>query len=217
MYYRLLSLLLIFLSAEPAWGTTYRLGKGRFRDDNPYGYLGAITTDGTTGAFTDASAITDWSITLWTSGEVDGVFRQVLTPENSVVSFTGPGKLDISSTSIDLPYTEDVTVFSTLAFEAVGSDENLSFISPRIGLNPVIELSPPYLPGFSAGSASIYDASEIMVLSGLTFEGDLSVTVAIAIPEPSTAILCCLGASMSCMVRRTQRLPAYKVHRFEVS
>src|SRR5262245_17271775 len=48
-------------------------------DDSPFGFSGTITTDGSTGAISSVNFIKDWSITIRSPSDVDGIATEVFT------------------------------------------------------------------------------------------------------------------------------------------
>jgi hypothetical protein len=156
-------------------------------DDSPYGFSGTITTDGRIGFFLDASFITDWSITVETPGEVDGVKTQTLTPAGgSTVSLLGPRRLiAVTPTSISLPHS--VEPFTFLDFSAVAPHGE--FIRFQAPYSVALITATGSLPGFlgAPGEILVTDSSEVGS-SNHRARYDVML-IATAIPEPSSLVL----------------------------
>jgi len=187
------SFVLLLVLMQPTHATIYSLGQYEGLPSD-YGYSGTITTDGSIGTFSNTSVITDWNIKLLTPGENDGVTNQNLVPENSMISFLGPGTLDISTTTIALSLSRSRRESSRLWFDANETDESLSFFSSRPPFPLLIS------PSFQAGLISITDFSEPLI-SLSVFQDSQAIIVAALIPEPSILCLCWTALTMLCMTR----------------
>ena len=96
--------LLLLVLMQPGYAIVYTLIPDTGLTDG-YGFSGTVTTDGSIGTFTDASAITDWNITILTPDGVDGVASQVLTPATSTKFYSPVGTGDLKITASEISIT----------------------------------------------------------------------------------------------------------------
>lgn len=175
-------LLLLLVLAQPSYAVVYTLGPDPGLTGG-YGFSGTVTTDGTTGSFSDASEITSWDITLMTPGGVDGVTSQTLTEATSTLFFffQGTGQLVITATEISI-VNSDIDNTTNLAFS--NGSEGLTFEGPKSTT----------LTGF----VSMDDVTESPAFSSDVIGDAVSAPVAFVIPEPHALCLCMIGVAVLC-------------------
>ena len=159
-------------------------------DGSPYGFSGTITTDGSTGYFSDVSFIRDWSITVETPSLFDGVSTELFTSASPPLlrTFQHSGFFPCEC----LHVTE-----SSISLVAVGSPRtnlNLGIGREGIFLYPtIISWNGPYSTSAAfVGSVNIGDRGESPSSETRNFGDLLSLQVAtngVAIPEPATLFL----------------------------
>lgn len=195
------SLTLAAISIGPALATVYTLvPDSPGFDDSPFGFSGTITTDGSVGSFFDLSFVTDWNITLETPGDVDGVTTQTLTPGNGSMA-TLYGNLIVTPTVIRIPGNTLFSAILTFAAPEPG-DEGLRFRVPYVPplgtVDPDVVVDPP-----RAATIQVYDFGEENSLFSQSY---IFLTVATALPEPSSATAAMLAAcALGFTPRRSRR------------
>lgn len=173
-----------------------------------YGFSGTITTDGTTGSFTDSSSfnaiVTGWSITLTTPDAVDGNSSEVLSgpgPGGPLWSLNNPSGTDAV---LNVTPTRMELTSGTVPISFIG----LSISSPGFGTIGASGLSfaGPFPGGFgipdNLGSISVNDNSETPGNGSANFGTLTSLTIATAVPEPSSIVLLGLATGWIGLRRR---------------
>lgn len=178
MLKRCLPLVLVMVLVQPGQAAVYTIisdpGIG-----SDYSYSGTLTTDGSIGTFSVATAITDWNINITTPGGVDGVVSQVLTPATSTKFHfpQGVGDIVITATSISI-LNSGVDNTTNLAFSAP-TGESFTLEGPKSTT----------LTGF----VSVSDVNEVPPYGSALIGDVVSAQVAYRIPEPGAASLSLLG------------------------
>ena len=166
-----------------------------FNLTNGYAFSGTITTDGSTGNFTSASAITDYTITLITPDEVDGISEQVLTPSNSALTLDGDfvtATLQITATEIRL--TPDILDDGiVLSFFASGNNERLIFLGASNNTGPNINIQDiSETPSIGVVANSLNDT--------LTIATVMAITEPTAVSVPTLPIWALLVSALSYLI-----------------
>lgn len=164
-----------------------------------YGYSGTIRTDGSTGSFSNTSAIIDWHISLVTPGEKDGDTSTLLTASNSNVRLSDVGLIEIHESRIALPFR--IGSPSRLFFELPGPGDSLGYIGPYLPMTPgVISVNQ------EEGVVVVIDEIGPQSFEGIGFRvpGTEFTLVAIAIPEPD-ALFTAFMAGVLCISTRISK------------
>lgn len=191
----------VVLLASPsahAADRVYTLVPYEFNDPR-FAFSGTITTDGSTGTFSDASFIKDWSITVHTPSEVDGVAEEVFSSATGPsLTFKGWQTIQVTKDSISL--IESAGYFSertSLSLGASGFDATSISWNGAYTVYPEPGLVADLFPGrrFLA-NVYIFDVGETPEIGTAFLSADPLIVAAdgVAVPEPSAIVLTALGA-----------------------
>jgi len=130
-----------------------------------FAFSGTVTTDGSTGFFTDASAVIDWSVTL-----VSPAATYLFTPGDSgFLFFQDTALLNITATSIQIPVTTG-GAGSSLFIQSQSGVKFLRFTGARAGV--------------STQSIAGVDFAAPITTGGFTYPGEAPLVVATLAPTP---------------------------------